>query len=71
LKEIGENTMNNLLNDESGAFLALVNEEGQFSLWPGDIAVPDGWNVVATGNKQHCLIYLKEHGIDLASENLR
>ncbi|WP_328904147.1 MbtH family protein [Streptomyces sp. NBC_00441] len=26
-----------------GRYLALGNEDGQYSLWPSDLAVPDGW----------------------------
>ncbi|MFJ9455735.1 MbtH family protein [Kitasatospora sp. NPDC101447] len=31
--------------DAEGEFLALVNPEGQHSLWPAFAAVPAGWGV--------------------------
>ncbi|MFD0274325.1 MbtH family protein [Kitasatospora sp. NPDC127111] len=31
--------------DGDGEFLALVNDEGQYSLWPAFAAVPAGWTV--------------------------
>ncbi|MET9546760.1 MULTISPECIES: MbtH family protein [unclassified Streptomyces] len=37
--------MANPFDSEDGTFLVLVNEEGQYSLWPSFAAVPDGWRV--------------------------
>ncbi|WP_406111861.1 MbtH family protein [Kitasatospora purpeofusca] len=31
--------------DGDGEFLALVNDQGQYSLWPAFAAVPAGWTV--------------------------
>ena len=36
----------NPFDDEAGEFVALVNEEKQYSLWPTFAPVPDGWTVV-------------------------
>ena len=36
----------NPFDDETGEFVALVNEERQYSLWPTFAPVPDGWKVV-------------------------
>jgi MbtH protein len=63
--------MNNLLDDEKGSFCALVNGEGQYSLWPHTVNVPDGWNVAATGSRQDCLTYINEHWADMRPESLR
>lgn len=38
--------MSNPFDDDSQEFLALRNDEEQYSLWPVGIAVPDGWHVV-------------------------
>ena len=35
----------NPFDDENGIFLVLVNDEGQYSLWPEFADVPDGWEV--------------------------
>lgn len=31
------------LDESEGEFLALRNDEGQYSLWPAFIEVPSGW----------------------------
>ena len=35
--------MTNPFEQVDGKFLVLVNHEGQYSLWPGFAAVPNGW----------------------------
>ncbi|GFE23037.1 MbtH family NRPS accessory protein [Streptomyces sp. SID8375] len=35
--------MTNPFEDTEGRYLALVNDEGQYSLWPAFAEVPDGW----------------------------
>ncbi|AEW95045.1 MULTISPECIES: MbtH family protein [Streptomycetaceae] len=37
--------MTNPFEDADGRYLALVNDEGQYSLWPVTIEVPAGWTV--------------------------
>lgn len=39
----------NPFDNEEGTFFALVNDQGQYSLWPTFAAVPSGWSV-ALGN---------------------
>ena len=39
-------SMTNPFEDPDGTYLVLVNDEGQHSLWPSFIAVPDGWRSV-------------------------
>ncbi|MDF8264577.1 MbtH family protein [Luteipulveratus flavus] len=36
---------NNPFDDPDGTFHVLVNDEGQYSLWPEFAAVPSGWRV--------------------------
>lgn len=36
----------NPFEDPDGEFLVLVNDEGQYSLWPTFASVPAGWEVV-------------------------
>jgi MbtH protein len=38
--------MANPFEDDGREYLALCNDEEQYSLWPQDIAVPDGWRAV-------------------------
>ncbi|MEV5015469.1 MbtH family protein [Streptomyces sp. NPDC053780] len=35
--------MTNPFEDADGRYLVLVNDEGQYSLWPEAVRVPDGW----------------------------
>lgn len=35
----------NPFDDENGTFYALVNDEGQYSLWPTFVDVPSGWTI--------------------------
>ncbi|MGH3923486.1 MAG: MbtH family protein, partial [Pseudonocardiaceae bacterium] len=46
----------NPFDDESGTFYALINDEGQYSLWPTFADVPTGWAIVhGAASRQSCL----------------
>ncbi|MGW7543090.1 MbtH family protein [Streptomyces sp. NPDC054770] len=56
----------NPFEEENGVYLVLVNEEGQYSLWPSFADVPDGWTVIVDGaSRQECLDYVNEHWTDM------
>ena len=56
----------NPFDDPDGIYLVLINGEGQHSLWPKDIAVPAGWNVVhGEDTRQKCLEYVERHWLDM------
>jgi MbtH protein len=58
--------MNNPFDDENETFHVVVNEEGQHSLWPNFIEVPQGWMVVlASRNRATCADYVDQHWIDM------
>ncbi|WP_020658822.1 MbtH family protein [Amycolatopsis benzoatilytica] len=58
--------MTNPFDDDSGRFYALVNDEGQFSLWPAFAEVPSGWRVeFGEESRQACLDYIEQHWTDL------
>lgn len=65
----------NPLDDETGKFYALVNDEGQFSLWPIFVAVPDGWRVVYGGtegvSRKSCLEFIEAEWTDMRPMSLR
>jgi len=64
--------MASLLDDVDGTFVVLVNDEGQYSLWPEQIAVPAGWSVVHAANtRKNCLDYIKENWTDMRPESLK
>ena len=56
-------------DDES--YLALVNDEGQYSLWPQRIDVPDGWRVAfGAATRGECLSYIEEVWQDMRPTSL-
>jgi MbtH protein len=61
----------NPFEDESAAYLVVVNDENQHSLWPADIDVPAGWAIVhPSDSRQNCLAYVEEHWTDLRPASL-
>jgi MbtH protein len=51
----------NLLDDPNAAFLVLVNDEGQYSLWPAVLKMPNGWKIVFSNDRQNCLKNIAEN----------
>jgi uncharacterized protein YbdZ (MbtH family) len=63
--------MTNPFDDEDGSFLVLINDEGQYSLWPEFLEVPAGWSVVAGPEKKNvCIDYVNEHWTDMRPKSL-
>jgi MbtH protein len=53
-------------------FIVLVNQEGQYSIWPAKKDVPAGWtNVGFSGSKQDVSAYIDEHWTDMRPISLR
>ncbi|WP_405656746.1 MbtH family protein [Streptomyces sp. RK9] len=62
----------NPFDDESGVFLVLVNAEGQHSLWPSFIGIPDGWRgVFGPDDRRNCMAYIERDWTDLRPGSLR
>ena len=57
-------------DEEDQTFYALVNEEGQYSLWPVFVSVPDGWAIVCEGLRQVCLDYIEQNWTDMRPRRL-
>ncbi|MCY8808787.1 MbtH family protein [Bacillus atrophaeus] len=63
--------MTNPFENADGTYFVLVNEEGQYSLWPGSIEVPNGWNVVyEQEGRQACLDYINSHWHNMQPNSL-
>ena len=63
--------MANPFDDENGEFYVLVNDEGQYSLWPTFKDVPLGWNVVGPrGARSVCLEYIEQQWSDMRPKSL-
>jgi MbtH protein len=58
--------MTNPFEDENSEYLVLVNDEGQYSLWPTFIDVPAGWRSVRPADsRQNCLDHIEENWTDM------
>jgi MbtH protein len=63
--------MTNPFEDKDGTYLVLINDEGQYSLWPAIIEVPAGWTVAHKADqRQACLDYINEHWTDMRPKSL-
>jgi MbtH protein len=61
----------NPFEDAEALYLVLVNDEGQHSLWPADIAVPDGWVTAHDrDSRSNCLEFVEERWSDLRPDSL-
>jgi len=56
----------NPFDDPDGTFVVLVNDEGQYSLWPSFVEVPGGWTVVhPSDTRQNSLDFIEENWTDM------
>lgn len=63
--------MSNPFEDPEGSYFVLVNDEGQYSLWPSFIEVPAGWTVAyPEGTRGACLGYINENWTDMRPRSL-
>lgn len=63
--------MENPFEDQGGEFFVLVNAEGQHSLWPAHIAVPEGWEAAfGRADRAACLEYVRLEWTDMRPESL-
>lgn len=58
--------------DEARQYQVVVNHEDQYSLWPDDRALPDGWTATGfVGDKATCLGHIDEVWVDMRPRSLR
>ncbi|MEV7320218.1 MbtH family protein [Streptomyces sp. NPDC093970] len=63
--------MSNPFEKSDAEYVVLVNDEAQYSLWPADGAVPEGWSVDLPPNpRQVCLDHVAEHWTDMRPRSL-
>jgi MbtH protein len=66
-----DDVMANPFEDPDAMYLVLVNDEGQHSLWPVFIDVPDGWkSVFGEAGRQACLDYIEKSWTDMRPKSL-
>ncbi len=62
----------NPFDDEDGSFLAVRNDEGQYSLWPEFAEIPAGWSAVYGPTlRQDALDYIEENWTDMRPNSVR
>ncbi len=58
--------MTNPFENPEGSYLVLVNDEGQYSLWPAFVEVPRGWRTsFGHAGRQDCLDHIAEVWTDM------
>ena len=56
----------------SRSFVVIVNDEGQYCLWPGLKEVPIGWTTaVKAGSREACLSFIELVWTDMRPASLR
>jgi len=57
---------------QDGRLKVVVNQEGQYSIWPAERKPPDGWRETGkTGPKDECLSYIAEVWRDMRPLSIR
>jgi MbtH protein len=57
---------------DGDTLIVLVNAEGQHSIWPAGLPVPDGWSQTgAAGSKAACLAYVETAWRDMRPRSLQ
>ncbi|GAA3034181.1 MbtH family protein [Actinokineospora globicatena] len=59
-------------DEDTRAYVVVVNDEEQYSIWPADRRPPAGWTAPgARGSKQECLDHIAEVWTDMRPRSLR
>ncbi|WP_328677066.1 MbtH family protein [Streptomyces sp. NBC_01261] len=63
--------MANPFDDPDATYLVVANDEGQHSLWPSFVEVPEGWDVVhAEASRQECVDHIERNWTDMRPKSL-
>jgi MbtH protein len=61
----------NPFEDEDGRYYVLINDEGQHSLWPTFVDVPEGWEVIyGEDGRKECLEFIEKNWTDMRPKSL-
>ena len=64
--------MTNPFENENGTYKVLINEEGQHSLWPAFLNIPEGWSsIYGEESRKNCLEFINENWTDLQPKSLK
>ena len=63
---------NNPFEEENETFVVVVNDEGQYSIWPESREIPAGFKSTGkAGKKKECLDHIEETWTDMRPKSLR
>ncbi|MFD7406593.1 MbtH family protein [Streptomyces sp. NPDC059866] len=63
--------MTNPFENPDAAYMVLVNDENQHSLWPVAVDVPAGWTVAhPSDTREACLRFIEENWTDMRPRSL-
>ncbi|MDP9793796.1 MbtH protein [Catenuloplanes nepalensis] len=58
--------------EEDGRLRVVINDEEQYSVWPSDRDLPDGWRAEGTeGTRDQCLAHIDLVWTDMRPRSLR
>ncbi|MFJ7747571.1 MbtH family protein [Peribacillus sp. NPDC097295] len=64
--------MTNPFENENGTYKVLINEEGQHSLWPAFLDIPEGWSsIYGEESRKNCLEFINANWTDLQPKSLK
>lgn len=64
--------MSNIFENSEEDLVVLVNDEGQYSLWPLTVDVPAGWSLTyGPKDRQSCLDHIDQVWVDMRPASLR
>ena len=63
--------MPNPFEEQNGTYHVLMNEEGQYSLWPSFIEIPSGWSAaLQSSSREICLEFIDRNWTDMRPNSL-
>jgi MbtH protein len=58
--------VSNPFDEQGGAFVVLINNQGQHSLWPAPAEIPAGWSIACErSSREACIEYIGENWTDM------
>jgi MbtH protein len=61
----------NPFENENGVYHVLINDEGQYSLWPSFVEVPEGWTIIVKSDtRAACLEFINKYWTDMRPKSL-
>ena len=63
--------MANPFESDDISYVVLRNDEHQYSLWPADMNVPGGWEIIKSADtRESCLQFVEDNWTDMRPKSL-